>query len=108
AALMGRLGIDNDTTVVVYDDDLNHIAPRLWWVLRYYGHTNARVLDGDWHRWMEEGYPATDQVPDIEPATFRAEPQRERIAMLDDVAEASRNGSAQILDTRSNEEFEGT
>jgi thiosulfate/3-mercaptopyruvate sulfurtransferase len=87
---------------------MNHVAPRLWWVLRYYGHTNARVLNGDWHRWVSEGYPVTDAVPRPDPERFSVETHRERLATLEDVAEASRSGDCQILDTRSIEEYEGT
>ena len=57
--LMSKLGVSNDTTVVTYDDNNGLVAARLWWVLKYYGHTNAKVLNGGWHRWMTEGRPAT-------------------------------------------------
>src|SRR3970040_1110354 len=58
-ALMGSLGVSNDTLVITYDDNNALVASRLWWVLKYYGHTNARVLNGGWHRWLTEDRPIT-------------------------------------------------
>lgn len=55
--LMGRLGIGNDTTVVVYDGRGGTWAARLWWALRYYGHDDVRLLDGGYARWTDEGHP---------------------------------------------------
>ena len=57
AALMGRLGIGNDSTVVVYDDQGGTWAARLWWALRYYGHDAVRVLNGGLTKWTAEGRP---------------------------------------------------
>ena len=51
---MGSLGVDADTTVVTYDDNNALVASRLWWVLNYYGHAKAKVLNGGWHRWLTE------------------------------------------------------
>ena len=45
--LMGRLGIGDSTTVVVYDTDGGLWATRLWWALRYYGHEDVKMLNGD-------------------------------------------------------------
>ena len=53
AKLMGRAGVSNDTTVVCYAD-VAMFATRLWWVLNYYGHTKAKVLNGGWRRWIAE------------------------------------------------------
>ena len=53
--LMGRLRVSDDTTVVAYDDFNTTYATRLWWVLHYYGHTAAKVLDGGWHGSARDG-----------------------------------------------------
>ena len=48
AEVMSALGVEDGITVVIYDDDENAmLATRLWWVLAYYGHEKARVLNGD-------------------------------------------------------------
>jgi len=56
AALMGRLGIGNESTVVVYDGSGGIWAARLWWALRYYGHDDVRLLDGGFARWRGDGH----------------------------------------------------
>ena len=45
-ALMGRLGISNDATLVVYGDKNNWFAAYAYWYLKIYGHEDVRVLDG--------------------------------------------------------------
>jgi len=56
AALMRRLGIGSQSTVVIYDDRGGVWAARLWWALRYYGHDNARLLNGGLGSWLAAGY----------------------------------------------------
>jgi thiosulfate/3-mercaptopyruvate sulfurtransferase len=56
AALMNRLGIGPRSTVVIYDDRGGVWAARLWWALRYYGHDNARLLNGGLGAWLAAGH----------------------------------------------------
>lgn len=48
-ALMGRLGVTEDTTVVVYGDRANWFAVHAYWVLSYYIHDDVRLMDGGRH-----------------------------------------------------------
>jgi thiosulfate/3-mercaptopyruvate sulfurtransferase len=73
AAVMGSLGIGDDTHVVVYDHAGGQFATRLWWVLTYYGHDLLSVLDGGWSKWIAEDRPTTAEVPQPEPAVFTPE-----------------------------------
>ena len=70
--LMGRLGIANDTEVVVYDDRGGLWAARLWWALRYYGHERVRLLDGGLARWRALGLPVERGGVAPPSASFRA------------------------------------
>ena len=106
--LMGKLGVSNDTTVVTYDDNNALVAARLWWVLKYYGHTNAKVLNGGWHRWMSEGRPITFHATKAPKATFTAKPNSSVYATVDLLKEAHRNPACQVLDVRSDGEWDGT
>lgn len=54
-ATLGRLGIDETTDVVVYDDAGGRIAARMWWMLRAIGHGRARLLDGGLQSWIASG-----------------------------------------------------
>jgi len=63
AAAMRRLGVSNDTWVIAYDDGGSG-APRLWWLLRHYGHQRVSILDGGYPAWLAGG-----GVPEVGPGT---------------------------------------
>lgn len=67
AAAVGALGIDNETTVVVYDAVVGQWAARLWWLFRAFGYDRVAVLDGGLTKWVAEGR-ETD-IGHVEPLT---------------------------------------
>lgn len=109
AARMGALGLDNTSTIVVYDaSGVNLSAPRVWWMLRVFGHTAAAVLDGGLGKWKAEGRPleAGDARPIARRFTARLDPSRVR-----DLAAVRANLSTsaeQLVDARPAGRFEGT
>lgn len=107
-ALMGKLGVGPDTTVVTYDDNNALVASRLWWVLNYYGHSKAKVLNGGWHRWLTEDRPVTFHSTKAAPATFTAKPRPELNATVDQLKAEHADRGCQVLDARTDAEFEGT
>lgn len=62
AAKMSELGVDVNTTVVVYDIGNVIWAARIWWALRYYGHDKVYVLEGGAAAWEAAGQPMTAEV----------------------------------------------
>jgi thiosulfate/3-mercaptopyruvate sulfurtransferase len=71
AELLSGLGIGDQTTVVAYDNHpTGQFATRLWWLLRYYGHEQAMVLNGGLARWQREGRPLSIEEPSYGPARF--------------------------------------
>ncbi len=69
--LAQRLGINKDSTVVVYDTKYD--ATRLWWAFYYYGKTDVRVLDGGIKAWKGSGYDTALLAPETASAgTFIA------------------------------------
>lgn len=106
--LMAKLGVSNDTTVVTYDDNNGLVASRLWWVLKYYGHTNAKVLNGGWHRWLTEGRPVTFHGTRAPKGSFSATPNRDIYATVDYLKEMHTNPACQVLDARTDQEWDGT
>jgi len=54
AAAAGALGIDNRTTVVVYDTAVGQWASRVWWLFRAYGYDDVAILNGGLTAWRVE------------------------------------------------------
>jgi thiosulfate/3-mercaptopyruvate sulfurtransferase len=77
AAAMSALGVEDGTTVVVYDRTTTMWATRVWWLLHAYGFENAAVLDGGLAAWNGE---LTDAPAPVHAADFTARPQPRRIA----------------------------
>ena len=101
-ALFRRLGIDNGTQVVVYDGGNGMIASRLWWMLRYMGHSAVALLDGGWQAWTAGGHPQRSGRESNPPGRFSGAPRRDRLVLLDEVAQAAR-----LIDSRGPERYRG-
>jgi thiosulfate/3-mercaptopyruvate sulfurtransferase len=98
ASVMDRLGIGDDSTVVVYDTDGGMWAARLWWALRYYGHEDVRILDGGLRQWVYSGLPLETATPTVEPAVFTPEVQPQWRAMIDEVKAAIDDPEVSLVD----------
>jgi 3-mercaptopyruvate sulfurtransferase SseA len=66
---LGSIGIDQDTTVIVYDEE-GMFAARFWYQLHYLGHSQVYILDGGIKNWIAHGYPVTDEKPVAKARTF--------------------------------------
>jgi thiosulfate/3-mercaptopyruvate sulfurtransferase len=107
--LIGKLGIDSDSSVVVYDDQAMKNAARIWWLLRYWGVDDVRLLDGGWKQWTAQNFPTESSEPSPRrTVSFSAEPRTNRLAAKDQVLDFLKSGNVQIIDARSEAEFCGT
>lgn len=108
ARRLGAAGIGNDTTVVFYGEGVA-FGIYAWWVFRYCGHTNVRVLDGARARWVEEGRPLVTEERPPRPATNYTPIERvEHMRITKEaVLEALRKTNTVLLDARSPEEYRG-
>ena len=89
AARMGRLGIADGDSIVVYDTVGIRSSARVWWMLRAMGARNVRVLDGGLPKWRAEGYPVdAGQAQQPLPRTFIPSARPEGVADLDAVRAA--------------------
>jgi thiosulfate/3-mercaptopyruvate sulfurtransferase len=108
AALMSRLGISQDTTVVFYGDKNNWWACYAFWVFQLFGHTNARLMDGGRIKWENEGRRMTREVHQPEPAQYPV-PEKEETAIrafrADVLSHLAVHGP--LIDVRSPEEYRG-
>ena len=106
--LLGRSGIGNDATVVLYGDNNNWFAAWAFWQLKYYGHADVRIMNGGRAKWEAEGRPMTTDVPSPGPATYRASDPDDSIrAYRDQVLQWVNAGSISLVDVRSPAEFSG-
>ncbi|MFZ4849937.1 MAG: sulfurtransferase, partial [Caldilinea sp.] len=108
AALMGRLGIANDTTVVFYGDKNNWWATYAYWVFQLFGHRNAKVMDGGRMKWVAEGRELTRELPTYPAALYTAQERN------DSAIRAFRNevlahiaAARPLVDVRSPGEYKG-
>jgi len=85
ARVMGELGVGPHTRVVAYTQESPMWASRLWWLLRYFGFDDVRVLDGGLPAWRRAGFALSSVSPAVEPASFVARPRPELLATKDDV-----------------------
>ena len=107
--LLGRSGIGNDTTVVLYGNGNNRSATWAFWVLKYYRHGDARLMDGGRTRWLAEGRPLSTVTPEPTAATYRAQaPDRSVRATRQHVLDSLGRPDVKLLDTRTAEEYAGT
>jgi thiosulfate/3-mercaptopyruvate sulfurtransferase len=101
-----RWGIDEDSTVVAYDDADGTSAARAWWLLRWAGHGDVRVLDGGIAAWTAAGLPLTTEVPSPEPGNVVVRPGG--MPVLDaDAAAALAGGGGLLLDARVEPRYRG-
>jgi thiosulfate/3-mercaptopyruvate sulfurtransferase len=130
-ALRARLGITEAHHVVLYGARHPMVVTRAWWVLRTLGHPRVSILDGGWEAWQRAGLPieAAQSQSDAQPtaetkpasdttlpgssaatgaSTPRAVRDTARVADAEDVARALRDGSAQLVNALSPEQFRGT
>jgi thiosulfate/3-mercaptopyruvate sulfurtransferase len=107
AAFMGNLGIASNTLVIAYDSRNSLQAARLWWVLNYYGHTNVKVLNGGWRKWLYEGRPVTEEIPNLTPATFVPRPDLSLLATGEELQSVVGKSGPVIWDVRSEAEYTG-
>lgn len=106
--LLGQAGVNNGTTVIVYGDNNNWFATYAYWLLKYYGHRDARVMNGGRKKWIDEGRPLTKEATRVAPASYKAEPpQRHLRALREDILTGTRNGKRALVDVRSPKEFSG-
>lgn len=105
AAVLGRLGITPDKTVVVYDEIGGQRAAKTFWLLECLGFEQACVLEGGLERWLAEGRPVTRLAPKIEPLEFTPTPQTERGATADWIAARLHQDDVVLLDCRREDEF---
>lgn len=105
-SLLQRVGVNDDTTLVLYGDFNNWFAAFAFWVFKYYGYKDVRLMNGGRKKWLEEDKPVTKDIPSHPKGNFRAsEPDSSIRVFLKYVRDTL--GSKILVDVRGPKEFTG-
>ena len=108
AAFLGASGVSPQTSVVLYGDHNNWFAAYAFWLLKFYGHNDVRLINGGRKKWEAEGKPLTNTVPQYPAGAYPvSKPVSELRATRDYVAGILNNGKQGLVDVRSADEFTG-
>lgn len=104
-----KLGINSNSTIVVYDTLGIYSSPRAWWMFKAMGHSNVFVLDGGFPEWIKEGYPTEkQQQTTYSKGNFEAKFQPELIKNKEQILENISSKKAVLMDARSADRFHAT
>lgn len=107
AKAVGKLGISEDNTIVVYDAMGMFTAPRVWWMFKIMGASRVYVLDGGFDEWKTRSLPVSSKPALRKPAIFTPAFDKDAVARLEDVLAAVDKEQVQILDARAAGRFDG-
>ena len=106
--LFQRIGVNNDTTLALYGDFNNWFAAFAFWVFKYYGFNDVRIINGGRKKWLQEDRPLTKDVRNYTRGNYKVaekEPEKNIRVYLDYVRNTL--GSKVLVDVRSPKEFTG-
>ncbi len=106
--LVQKAGINNDTILIVYGDFKNWFAAFAFWIFKYYGYHDIRLMNGSRKKWFEEDRPFSLDIPTYTRGAFKASgPNKGIRVFMDYVKESIGSQSRVLVDVRTNDEYEG-
>jgi thiosulfate/3-mercaptopyruvate sulfurtransferase len=108
AAILGKKGISEDLTIVLYDNGTSKYSGRMYWILDYMGAENVKVLNGGMKAWKAARKPITKTSSTRKATTFTPSINQGYMADESEVSKATTSPSYVIVDARTPEEFAGT
>lgn len=107
ADAMQRLGVSDNSRVVLYDDNRSMWAARVWWMLRWIGFDNAALLDGGLKAWKAEGRPVSVEATAATEGGLTVNERPQLIADKADVLAAIDDGATCLIDALPPASFNG-
>jgi thiosulfate/3-mercaptopyruvate sulfurtransferase len=104
---MGRLGVGDDSHVVLYDTNYTGWAARIWWMLRWVGFDQAAILDGGLSGWTSEGHPLSLEPVNRPAKQLTPRPRPETMADLNEVMAGLDDENVILIDTLPEEFYRG-
>ena len=107
--LLQRAGVNNDTILVVYGDFKNWFATFAFWIFKYYGFKDIRLMNGSRKKWFDEDRPISLDIPSYSRGNYKAsEPDKSIRAFMSYIQQAIGSPDKILVDVRSNDEYNGT
>ncbi|MEM7105695.1 MAG: sulfurtransferase [Bacteroidota bacterium] len=104
-----KLGINQNSLIVVFDNRGIYSSPRVWWMFKTMGHEQVVVLDGGLKAWIQKGLSTEKRVSQTyEPGNFKANLQKASVKYFQDIKSNIDNPSFIVVDVRSEGRFNGT
>ena len=107
AATLAAAGVGDEHRIVVYDAKGGLFAGRAWWLLRWLGHDDVRVLDGGLAAWRDAGGGLSTEAPSHPSAPFTARPDPSMVVGRDDVLRMVGDPTTLLIDARAPERYRG-
>lgn len=104
-SLIQRLGLSKDKLTICYDQQFNAMSARAWWLLKYYGFSRVKVLNGGWYHWYSQGLPTQTVIREILPSNQMVSPNVEWVVDAHHIIQTPETW--QLLDARAADRFRG-
>ena len=108
AAILGKASISNDKKIILYDDGSGKYAGRMYWILKYLGANDVRILDGHIKGWQARRKQVTMAATMAKKESFVPKVKPNYLATIADVKNAINSEKSILIDVRSAEEYKGT
>ncbi len=106
--LMSKSGVTPGTSIVAYGDNSNWFAAWFFWLLKYYGHKDVKLVNGGRAKWIADKRPLSGDTPSYSKSEYRAgSPDASIRALRDYVLDKVVSGNKKIVDVRSPKEYAG-
>jgi thiosulfate/3-mercaptopyruvate sulfurtransferase len=109
--LLQKAGVSNDTTLILYGDFNNWFAAFAFWVFKYYGFKDVKIMNGGRKKWLIEDRPMSKDIPQYSRGSFKASDADNNIRVflnyVKDSLEKVKKNTTAMVDVRSPKEFTG-
>ena len=107
--MVSKLGINNDDTVVAYDNSVFFSSARAWWMFKIFGHKNLKIIDGGLKAWKEQSGPLESKKTIFKNTTYIAQKGNYKLyENLDNIMDDLNNyRNKVIIDARGEDRFLG-
>jgi thiosulfate/3-mercaptopyruvate sulfurtransferase len=108
ARLLGERGVSSEDTIILYSGNNNWFAAYAYWLFKYRGIENVKLLNGGRKKWELESRSLSDDVPSLQTTTFQIGNEQPEVRVFrDEVVRKATSGDGSWVDVRSPEEFRG-